>query len=519
VRILWSSNAPWVTTGYGMQAATAMDWIRRLGHDFGMFAFWGLYGAKVDLGDVPVFPNDAGDYGIRNSKMWYDNFKADLLITHVDVWVLGGLPLDINWVPRLPIDHYPAPPAVIDVLKRHSGIRHIIVESKYGQRMLAEQGIEATYIPASIDTNIYKPLPEKRKIGRERYGWQDKFVIGMVATNHEERKNWNVALKAVKVLEDNHKGKIIFYMHTDLQHPRGINLQLMRESLGMTEYTFVPSREELSLGIEKPVLANAYNVMDVFLLPTKGEGFGVPIVEAQACGIPVITTKCTSQEELIGGGYFIEKLEPFWTHQNAWQFQCSTAEVVDKLEEAYKDWENGSLEERKVLARQKALEYDDEKVFTELWKPTLELIEKKIKAPRNGEGIQPWRLAFIPPSIVPRKVLDVGCGTTLPYKKVLERLGEYVGIDTRPAEGVTVCDCHDLSRWGDGEFGFVWMSEVLEHLDNPAKALAEAKRVGVHGVCLFSTPKNAFFKGDPDHRVVTDVPYTEMATGDGCVIW
>ena len=72
--------------------------------------------------------------------------------------------------------------------------------------------------------------------------------------------------------------------------------------------------------------------------------------------------------------------------------------------------------------------------------------------------------------------------------------------------------------YGDQEFGFVWMSEVLEHLDDPAKALSEAKRVGILGVCLFSTPENPFFKGDPDHRVV-NLPYITMKSGDGFITW
>ena len=43
---------------------------------------------------------------------------------------------------------------------------------------------------------------------------------------------------------------------------------------------------------------DVYNVMDVFLLTTSGEGFGIPILEAQSCGIPTLVTNYTTTYEL-----------------------------------------------------------------------------------------------------------------------------------------------------------------------------------------------------------------------------
>ena len=42
-----------------------------------------------------------------------------------------------------------------------------------------------------------------------------------------------------------------------------------------------------------------YNVMDVFFLSTGGEGFGIPIIEAMACSIPVVATDYTTTPELV----------------------------------------------------------------------------------------------------------------------------------------------------------------------------------------------------------------------------
>ncbi|KKL11336.1 hypothetical protein LCGC14_2546860, partial [marine sediment metagenome] len=129
-----------------------------------------------------------------------------------------------------------------------------------------------------------------------------------------------------------------------------------------------------------------------------------------------------------------------------------------------------------------------------------------------------WRRVFIPKTCVPRKVLDIGCGIKQAYKPELEHLGEYVGFDNRPGKDIVVGDAHKLP-FETGEFGFVWMSEILEHVENPKMVIDEAKRVGKHGVCIFSTPQNTFFKGDPSHKVVRNVEYNALASGDGLISW
>jgi glycosyltransferase involved in cell wall biosynthesis len=41
-------------------------------------------------------------------------------------------------------------------------------------------------------------------------------------------------------------------------------------------------------------LASLYRACDAFVLPSRGEGFGLPYLESAACGLPVIATNCTA---------------------------------------------------------------------------------------------------------------------------------------------------------------------------------------------------------------------------------
>jgi glycosyltransferase involved in cell wall biosynthesis len=56
-------------------------------------------------------------------------------------------------------------------------------------------------------------------------------------------------------------------------------------------------------------LPYVYNMSTLFLFPSLSEGFGMPIVEAMACGTPVITSKISSMPEIAGDGAFL--IDPF----------------------------------------------------------------------------------------------------------------------------------------------------------------------------------------------------------------
>jgi glycosyltransferase involved in cell wall biosynthesis len=52
--------------------------------------------------------------------------------------------------------------------------------------------------------------------------------------------------------------------------------------------------------VEQADLPLIYNMADVFIYPSVYEGFGLPVLEAMACGTPVITSNVSSMPEIIG---------------------------------------------------------------------------------------------------------------------------------------------------------------------------------------------------------------------------
>ena len=78
-------------------------------------------------------------------------------------------------------------------------------------------------------------------------------------------------------------------------------LRIARE-LGIEKYIITPGwiAEE-----DRPLL---YAAATVFVYPSRYEGFGLPVLEAMACGTPVVTSNAASIPELAGGAAF--QLDP-----------------------------------------------------------------------------------------------------------------------------------------------------------------------------------------------------------------
>ena len=61
------------------------------------------------------------------------------------------------------------------------------------------------------------------------------------------------------------------------------------------------SEKILRIGyVDDEDLSALYSVAEVFLFPSLYEGFGIPVLEAMQCGLPVICSNCTSIPEVIG---------------------------------------------------------------------------------------------------------------------------------------------------------------------------------------------------------------------------
>ncbi len=381
VPIIWHANAPWCGTGYGTQSALFLPLIEKLGgYRCAFSAFYGLKGSRLvwvapDGKQFMVYPgtdfdNHGNDVLGTHAKHWFGGSDGMVVLLSdpwvMDVRIVSRLPL-IAWIP---IDHDPIIPRTHAWLVGSNAIP--VAMSRFGQRVMKDAGHESHYVPHGFDPETFRPIP--RDLVRGRLGLpQSAFIVGMVAANlgSPSRKGFSQVISAMAEFQSRHKDALL-YLHTKLEHHLGENLPAMCQAKGIKVST--SDQYALQLGTPKGVVAALLSSFDVLLNPSMGEGFGIPLIEAQACGTPCITTDFSAMPEVapIEAGNWTVGGQEIWTAFESYQVMPAVDEIVDRLEQAYADSEEERLARRESVYTWAMDNYQAEHIVKEYWEPVLE---------------------------------------------------------------------------------------------------------------------------------------------------
>lgn len=145
---------------------------------------------------------------------------------------------------------------------------------------------DAQVVYNGIDVSSFFP----KSIPKSKYDLSDDNIVLFFAGNLIKRKGADLLPHIMKKLGSNYK----------LLVTSGLNSNIKLEN-GNTLYLGNLSKERL---------IEAYNLSDIYLFPTRLEGFGLTVAEAMGCEKPVVTTDCSSLPELVvdgKGGFLCEK--------------------------------------------------------------------------------------------------------------------------------------------------------------------------------------------------------------------
>ncbi len=383
LRIMYASNAPWCYSGYGVQGRSLLPRLKELPEidEIAIFAWYGLQGGMLSAHGMPVYPVGIDPYGNDMYGAHCEHFRADLLITLIDAWVLKpdtwNLPEYTRWAPWYPVDNDPIPSRVADVVKKS---HYPLTYAKFGQAQSDQVGIANTYIAHGLEPGIYRVIEQDKVQAFRRELCEDAEWLGvMVAANKgwPSRKGFEETLLAFRAVLPELPAKSILYIHADhTKVIQGGELGAMVRAMGLAEHVRFPNRYKLWIGGYDPgYLAMMYNAADVFLSPSKGEGFGIPIIEAQACGCPVIVTNFTAMPELVRWGELVEPEHLNWTYMDSWQAAPSVqgieAGMIALWQERMVMTANELEEKRQATSAAIHAEYGWDNLVREQWQPFL----------------------------------------------------------------------------------------------------------------------------------------------------
>ena len=337
-------------------------------------------------------------YSIDKVREDVERSGADWVIVLYDPWVymqkdgdpFTDLPHVLAWTP---VDHYPTPPSMVPWLYEHGAIAmsqfgHAALQSTIAARRKVkgnELGFPLYYAPHAIEP-VFHPTPSDFRASVKVP--EDAFLFGIVAANTGgmiyDRKGWGDMLTAAAWFMEAHPDAYL-YVHTQLRPSGGIPLAALAPYIPGLPVERIRWADQYRMKDDlysDEDLAAIYTGLDVLLSTSRGEGFGIPVIEAQACGTPVIVSNWTAQPELVGepwerGRFGRERRASGWLvsvdpdldlYHAAFFGKPIIADIHGALEDAYARRGDPEMREAAIA---KAAEYDADRVFETYWRPIL----------------------------------------------------------------------------------------------------------------------------------------------------
>ena len=181
----------------------------------------------------------------------------------------------------------------------------IITVSKSNAEKLMELGIQSqklNIIPNGYDDKIFKPIPSEEARKRLNLPVDKKILLSVGSL--VEVKGHTYLIDATQTILKNQKDLLLIIVGSG---PLEADLRKKAKKLGLNEkILFVGEKEHEEI----PIWMNA---CDLFVLPSLNESFGVVLIEAMACGKPVIGTHVGGVPEIISNekvGVLISPKDP-----------------------------------------------------------------------------------------------------------------------------------------------------------------------------------------------------------------
>ncbi len=160
--------------------------------------------------------------------------------------------------------------------------------------------ISVTYL--GVDHNMFFPREAKEvEAVRAKYRLPDRFILYAAASL--PHKNHARLFEALRILKERGRGTaLVLTGARDKGHDA---------IAGMIEKTGLEADVVLTGWLPFEDIATIYCASDALVFPSLNEGFGMPIIEAMACGVPVVCSKIEPLPEVAGdAAHFFDPYDP-----------------------------------------------------------------------------------------------------------------------------------------------------------------------------------------------------------------
>ncbi len=401
MKALIVGDSPFLKTGFGRVNAIAAKAFADAGFEVGCVSGLSMDPVEDDLGYKMYYPEQGDVVGLHKTNEAIYDFEPDIVYHTGEPGTMTGfarvIPARLPFLTYAPIE---GEPIVISEWRNVLSQLPVITCSQYGADILKRYcGIsDPAWVYHGIDHDVFKVNGRRDEI-RNILGWSDKFVVMTVASN-VRRKQHPRLFEAIAILKHTYKqDDVILYDHTvpfDSHWLEGWNLPEIAYAFDILDIVkFNPAivKGNDSIDDVSPYngigLVDLYNAADLFVLPSQVEGFGLPIAEAMACGVPVMVTRYAAGWEVARPAGIGIPVSDWETHKSGTRY--ANVDVKAMAKEIYR-LKNNPRERLRLsgLGLQRVLDFRWE-VFTEKLIVTANNLieEKRANNPQANSGQHP----------------------------------------------------------------------------------------------------------------------------------
>jgi glycosyltransferase involved in cell wall biosynthesis len=214
-------------------------------------------------------------------------------IPHQEKFIQLVKSLGMKYIAITPLEN---PPLTLSWANSLSPADKVFFISELGANEAKISGLEdVEHLVVGMDTESWRErTTEEYTKGRELMNISPDTLVVITVADNQERKNLSKAFEIVGKLKKEKGLKVKYLLVTAEHSPVGWKLRDLAMTYGIASELMIFER-----GISFKELYSLYAISDVFLLTSKAEGLGMPVMEAMSVGVPVVATNCGAMPELL----------------------------------------------------------------------------------------------------------------------------------------------------------------------------------------------------------------------------
>jgi glycosyltransferase involved in cell wall biosynthesis len=311
MRVLSWSNFIHQPSGYGVVQRNVLPYIQEnSSHEVVQLAQSGVQNSMpFEVHGIKVYPSSfkAGRLSCADVPPVVEREDIDLVLPQLDLWansenvVKTIQAVDVPVVPYAPIHTDPLAPNWHTILNE---VNAVIPYCEFGERVIKTGDIdeEAVLDPIyhGVDSETFHPLDDGDVTVVDIP--EDTFVVGLFKNLQGTRAAHERMIRAfASFLDHDSVDDAMLYVHCAKTPKDSWEIEHLIERAGLDEQVMMPAEAEYLWGMPEAGLNQMYNACDVLLNTVRTEGFGLPILEAAAAGVPAIGGAFSAMPELIAG--------------------------------------------------------------------------------------------------------------------------------------------------------------------------------------------------------------------------